>query len=144
VHYFRGWLERHGRAHVVGIIPAHAVLHDGRRQRAQALAAQLPATAWVRRSAGSGSQGERLFEWACVPLEEAFAQAKGEVGLDQYEVRQWTAWHRRITLCLLAHAFLVALNARAQDAMRVASPKGGILQVACWPRSLFVRCAACS
>ena len=35
-----------------------------------------------------------------------FAQAKGEVGLDQYEVRGWTAWHRHITLALLADAYL--------------------------------------
>jgi SRSO17 transposase len=41
-------------------------------------------------------------------VEECFAEAKkGEVGLDQYEVRKWDAWHRYVTLCLLAHAFLV-------------------------------------
>ncbi len=40
-------------------------------------------------------------------VEEGFAQAKGEVGLDHYEVRRWDAWHRYVTLCLLAHAFLV-------------------------------------
>jgi SRSO17 transposase len=39
-------------------------------------------------------------------IEEGFARAKGEVGLDQYEVRGWDAWHRHVTLCLLAHAFL--------------------------------------
>jgi SRSO17 transposase len=53
-------------------------------------------------------------------IEEGFAQAKGEVGLDQYEVRTWTAWHRFVTLCLLAHAYLVvtrhAANAEAQSA----------------------------
>jgi len=41
--------------------------------------------------------------WA---VEECFAEAKGEVGLDHYEVRRWDAWHRHVTLCLLAHAFL--------------------------------------
>lgn len=39
-------------------------------------------------------------------IEECFEQAKGEVGLDHYEVRRWEGWHRHITLCLLAHAFL--------------------------------------
>lgn len=39
-------------------------------------------------------------------IEEAFQRAKGEVGLDQYQVRRWEGWHRHITLCLLAHAFL--------------------------------------
>lgn len=43
-------------------------------------------------------------------VEECFAQAKGEVGMDQYEVRTWTAWHRFITLCLVAHAFLIVMR----------------------------------
>ena len=48
-------------------------------------------------------------------LEECFAQAKGEVGLDHYEVRTWQAWHRFVTLCLLAHAYLVVLRCAAQQ-----------------------------
>ena len=49
-------------------------------------------------------------------IEEGFAQAKGEVGLDQYEVRTWTAWQRFVTLCLLAHAYLVVTRlAASQD-----------------------------
>ena len=39
-------------------------------------------------------------------IEEGFEQAKGEVGLDQYEVRRYDAWYRYITLALLAHAAL--------------------------------------
>jgi SRSO17 transposase len=39
-------------------------------------------------------------------IEECFEDAKGTVGLDQYEVRRWEAWYRFITLALLAHAFL--------------------------------------
>ena len=39
-------------------------------------------------------------------IEEGFERAKGEAGLDQYEVRRWDAWHRHVTLCLLAHAYL--------------------------------------
>lgn len=46
-------------------------------------------------------------------IEECFAQAKGEVGMDHYEVRTWEAWHRFITLCLLAHALLVVLRTQA-------------------------------
>jgi SRSO17 transposase len=49
-------------------------------------------------------------------IEEGFAQAKGEVGLDQYEVRRWDGWYRHITLCLLAHAYLVAVSIQARDA----------------------------
>jgi SRSO17 transposase len=48
-------------------------------------------------------------------VEECFAQAKGEVGVDQYEVRTWTAWHRFVTLCLLAHASLVVLRSVARQ-----------------------------
>ena len=48
-------------------------------------------------------------------IEEGFAQAKGEVGLDQYEVRTWAAWHRFITLCLLAHAYLVVMRLAANQ-----------------------------
>ncbi|MBW3632889.1 MAG: IS701 family transposase [Chloroflexi bacterium] len=51
-------------------------------------------------------------------IEEGFAQAKGEVGLDQYEVRTWEAWHRHATLCLLAHAFLVVMRQAAQQEER--------------------------
>jgi SRSO17 transposase len=47
-------------------------------------------------------------------IEEGFAQAKGEVGLDQYEVRTWEAWHRHATLCLLAHAYLIVRRQAAQ------------------------------
>ena len=48
-------------------------------------------------------------------VEECFAEAKGEVGLDHYEVRKWDSWHRHITLCLLAHALLVVLRLAARD-----------------------------
>jgi SRSO17 transposase len=41
--------------------------------------------------------------WA---VERCFQEAKGEVGLDQYEVRSWTGWYRHITLAMVAHAFL--------------------------------------
>jgi SRSO17 transposase len=40
-------------------------------------------------------------------IEVAFAGAKGEVGLDEYEVRLAQAWYRHITLALLAYATLV-------------------------------------
>ncbi|MBA3451004.1 MAG: IS701 family transposase [Chloroflexia bacterium] len=53
-------------------------------------------------------------------IEEGFERAKGEVGLDQDEVRQWAAWHRHITLCLLAHAFLEVTRAAT-----TAAEKGG-------------------
>jgi SRSO17 transposase len=61
-------------------------------------------------------------------IEEGFAQAKGEVGLDQYEVRTWAAWHRFITLCLLAHAFLVVTRLLTARDEAEADGKKGILK----------------
>ena len=46
-------------------------------------------------------------------IEDAFKEAKGQVGLDQYEVRRWTGWYRHITLALLVHAFLSVTRFRA-------------------------------
>jgi SRSO17 transposase len=43
-------------------------------------------------------------------IERGFEAAKGECGLDNYEVRTWDAWHRHITLALLAHAFLTVMR----------------------------------
>jgi SRSO17 transposase len=40
------------------------------------------------------------------PIEECFGASKNEVGLDHYQVRTWDAWHRHITLSMLAHTFL--------------------------------------
>jgi SRSO17 transposase len=40
------------------------------------------------------------------PIEECFGSSKNEVGLDNYQVRTWDAWHRHITLAMLAHTFL--------------------------------------
>ena len=51
-------------------------------------------------------------------IEVGFQTAKGQVGLDHYEVRRWPGWHRHITLALLAHAFLVVARAVATDGQR--------------------------
>jgi SRSO17 transposase len=56
--------------------------------------------------------------WA---VEEGFQIAKGEVGLDQYEVRRWDGWYRHVTLALLAQAFLTVVRAHAAG-----EQKGGV------------------
>ena len=48
--------------------------------------------------------------WA---IEETFQTAKGQVGLDQYQVRRYDSWYRHITLAMLAHAFLTVTSADA-------------------------------
>jgi SRSO17 transposase len=46
-------------------------------------------------------------------IEQLFEAAKGEVGLDHYEVRSWTGWFRHITLAMWALALLTVLRAGA-------------------------------
>jgi SRSO17 transposase len=163
-HRFRQWLEKRERADAVMIPKTNAIHYRGGRERVEQRGARLTADAWTSISAGRGAQGERMHDWACLPLsercakgmrrwllvrrdsddpdahaywlaygpaettiealvrvcdtrwqiEECSAQAKGEVGMDHYEVRTWEAWHRFITLCLLAHALLVVLRAQAR------------------------------
>ncbi len=159
----RGWLEEQGCSYVLAVPGTKGVYHEDRQRQAQSLAKDLPEEAWARASAGAGSKGDRLYDWALVSLpepeapgagrwllvrrsigdptelayylaygpketpteelirvagrrwtiEDCFEQAKGEVGLDEYEVRKWEAWHRHITLCLLAHAHLAVLRSNA-------------------------------
>ena len=50
-------------------------------------------------------------------VEESFQAGKGQVGLDQHQVRRWTSWHRFTTLALAALAVLAicAADARTPD-----------------------------
>ncbi|HEY5214688.1 MAG TPA: IS701 family transposase [Acidobacteriaceae bacterium] len=139
---------------------------DFQQQRVDAMAQSLPKRAWKRLSAGSGSKGERLYDWASVRLsgqqgwvrtllvrrsigekiehafylcyaptakstvallvrvagqrwqiEQCFQTAKGECGLDHYEVRHWQGWKRHITLAMLAHAVLAVLRGRGEKTL---------------------------
>jgi SRSO17 transposase len=56
-------------------------------------------------------------------IEACFEAAKGEVGLDHYEVRSWTGWHRHITLAMLAHAYLTVIR-KAAVGGRGGRPRG--------------------
>ncbi len=161
----RLWLEEQQKNYVVAVPETHLVWVAGQHQPIGYLAALLPESAWVVLSAGEGSKGPRLYEWAWLQLpeqteavsqrarwvlirrsladpskrayyraagpaqtrlpelvrvagsrwkiEEGLEEAKGEVGLDQYEVRGFRAWYRFVTLALLAHAILVVLRAQA-------------------------------
>jgi SRSO17 transposase len=48
-------------------------------------------------------------------VEESLELGKGEVGLDQYEVRHWIGWYRHMTLCMLALAYLTVVRTRARE-----------------------------
>ena len=171
----RVWLEEQQKNYVLAVPETHQVWVQGRSQPVGLVAALLPQEAWVVLSAGEGSKGPRLYEWAWLQLsevtpsgrarwvlirrslsdpskreyyrasgpaqttlpelvrvagsrwkvEEGYEQAKGEVGLDQYEVRTWRAWYRYVTLALLAHAALVVMqgqtNAQGKKAERQAT-----------------------
>ena len=169
----RGWLEGRGRSYVLAVPANRGIHHEGHQRQARKVAEGLPEEAWFRASAGEGSKGERLYDWACVALpepeasgagrwllvrrrrslaepeemayylcygpaettaqeliriagsrwrvEDGFAEAKGECGLDEYEVRKWEGWHRHVTLALLAHAYLTVVRsvaAREEDAAK--------------------------
>jgi SRSO17 transposase len=44
-------------------------------------------------------------------IETCFGTAKEELGLDHCEARSWDGWHRHMTLCMAALAFLARLRA---------------------------------
>jgi SRSO17 transposase len=52
--------------------------------------------------------------WA---IEECFQAAKGECGLDYYQVRRWEGWYRHTTMAILAHAFLAVTAATDPKAL---------------------------
>jgi SRSO17 transposase len=69
----RRWLVEENRPYVLAVSAHHPVWHHGTQERADHLIATLPPEAWGPLSAGMGSQGERLYDWACVrvPYESA-------------------------------------------------------------------------
>jgi SRSO17 transposase len=59
-------------------------------------------------------------------IESCLEAAKGEVGLDHYEVRSWTGWYRHMTLAMWALALLTILRAgaMAMEAFKKSPPLG--------------------
>jgi hypothetical protein len=50
---------------------------------------------------------------ACI--EASFKRGKGEVGMDEYQVRTWQGWHHHMALSLLAVWFLITETHRGQS-----------------------------
>jgi SRSO17 transposase len=50
---------------------------------------------------------------ACI--EASFKRGKGEVGMDEYQVRTWQGWHHHMTLSLIAVWFLIGEPHRGQQ-----------------------------
>jgi SRSO17 transposase len=57
-------------------------------------------------------------------IEECFELAKGECGLDEYEVRSWTGWHRHVTLSLFALAVVAVIRSRVPEPRRKKGARG--------------------
>jgi SRSO17 transposase len=70
---FRRWLVAENHPYVLAVSAHHPLWQSGTQERADHLIAALPPAAWAPLSAGAGSQGERLYDWACiqVPYESA-------------------------------------------------------------------------
>jgi SRSO17 transposase len=67
--------------------------------------------------------------WA---IEECFQSAKNETGLDHYQVRRYDAWHRHITLAMLAHAYLAVTAARVPKAQPAWSASHQLRSAVSW------------
>src|SRR6266498_5811063 len=50
---------------------------------------------------------------ACI--EASFKRGKGEVGMDEYQVRTWQGWHHHMTLALISVWFLISETHRGQQ-----------------------------
>ena len=50
---------------------------------------------------------------ACI--EASFKRGKGEVGMDEYQVRSWEGWHHHMALSLMAVWFLIGETHRGQQ-----------------------------
>ncbi|WP_141725475.1 IS701 family transposase [Micromonospora pallida] len=63
---FRNRLRGQRLGYVLAVSRSHLVPLDGGKVKARAdrIAAELPASAWQRRSAGAGSKGPRYYDWA--------------------------------------------------------------------------------
>jgi SRSO17 transposase len=154
------WLQERGQAHVLAVTGQERVTIGWQQYRVKDLLPTIAEDAWQRLSCGTGSKGDRQFDWAWqevnqgqgtdwkawllvrrslsdpqemtalrafAPADTAletlvrvagrrwgieccFEQAKGEVGLDQYEVRSWHGWYRHVTLSMAALAFLALVR----------------------------------
>ena len=124
--------------HQTGSAPKGPRCYDWQRLALSATPAQDPQR-WllVRRSLSDPNELTAYIVFAPAPsslaeqvrvagmrwtVEESIQTAKGEVGLDNYEVRSWTGWYRHVTLAMWAGAFLSVI--RKETGAEVASKKG--------------------
>jgi len=77
-------LRRAGKGYVLGVTGTHQFRSWGKRPAvggtAEELAAALPSSAYVRLSAGEGTKGPRLHDWAYLELADLDGEAEGYPG----------------------------------------------------------------
>jgi len=74
------------------------------------------------------------------PIESSFKDGKQLVGMGDYQVRSWEGWHHHMTMCILAHFFLVRLRLRLGDkAPALTLPQGKLLLTGILPKREFDR-----
>lgn len=77
----------------------------------------------------AGTSDEQLIRvagtrWA---IEESFQTAKGQVGLDEYQVRGYRPWYRHVTLAMCVLAFLAVIAAAAAEKGALRSVRDGLV-----------------
>ena len=53
--------------------------------------------------------------------EQGFEQSKDDLGLAEYQTKTWPGWHRHTALVMLAHSFLIAIDAQGEKGVGPAS-----------------------
>ncbi|MBA3532378.1 MAG: IS701 family transposase [Ardenticatenales bacterium] len=66
--HLRGALEQANQSYVMAVSATHSIWRDAQAEQAKSMMASLPLAAWQCLSAGDGSQGPRLYNWAWVQL----------------------------------------------------------------------------
>jgi SRSO17 transposase len=49
------------------------------------------------------------------PIETCFEEGKQHLGMGDFQVRSWRGWHHHMTLCILAHFFLVGIRLKWKE-----------------------------
>lgn len=74
------------------------------------------------------------------PIETCFEDGKQLLGMGDYQVRSWIGWHHHMTMCILAHFFLVRLQLRLGDkAPALTLPQVKLLLTGVLPKRDFDR-----
>ncbi len=72
------------------------------------------------------------------PIETCFEESKQYLGMGDYEVRSWRGWHHHMTLCMLAHFFLIRQQqGLKKKATGLTLPQVHLLLMAVLPRRAF-------